>query len=206
MQNLDLNQVMIPVFYTPLVNYLWTDSEALHQQLIQHIQALEKKTRGVVKSNVGGWHSDLAFMQNSSACIQTLRKRLLQFVKAYTKQICGEPFLKQAKPVLEGWANILRHGQYNSTHNHPNCYWSGIYYLTDNEAIAEHPFSGKLELLDPRPGASITYQDNDLLYGRFLLSPRAGQMIIFPSWLMHSVHPYFGEQERISIAFNIRFK
>ena len=28
-------------------------------------------------------------------------------------------------------------------------------------------------------------------------------MIVFPAWLNHLVHPFFGDGERISIAFNI---
>jgi hypothetical protein len=28
-------------------------------------------------------------------------------------------------------------------------------------------------------------------------------MIVFPGWLQHFVHPYFGSGERISIAFNV---
>jgi hypothetical protein len=28
-------------------------------------------------------------------------------------------------------------------------------------------------------------------------------MIVFPSWLQHFVHPYFGGAERISVAFNV---
>ena len=31
---------------------------------------------------------------------------------------------------------------------------------------------------------------------------QAGQLVIFPSWLMHEVLPYLGERERIVVAFN----
>jgi hypothetical protein len=31
-------------------------------------------------------------------------------------------------------------------------------------------------------------------------------MLMFPSWLQHCVHPYFGDAPRISIAFNVRFE
>jgi hypothetical protein len=36
-----------------------------------------------------------------------------------------------------------------------------------------------------------------------LLSPRAGVMLMFPSWLPHGVRPYHGDGDRISIAFNL---
>ncbi|NJN46627.1 MAG: hypothetical protein HC808_09270 [Candidatus Competibacteraceae bacterium] len=28
-------------------------------------------------------------------------------------------------------------------------------------------------------------------------------MVVFPGWLQHQVHPYFGPGERITIAFNV---
>jgi hypothetical protein len=28
-------------------------------------------------------------------------------------------------------------------------------------------------------------------------------MVVFPSWLKHMVHPYYGSGERISVAFNV---
>lgn len=33
--------------------------------------------------------------------------------------------------------------------------------------------------------------------------PKAGRLVMFPSWLMHQVRPYKGNAERISIAFNL---
>jgi hypothetical protein len=37
----------------------------------------------------------------------------------------------------------------------------------------------------------------------FRLQPKSGTIVMFPSWLTHSVEPWDGEGERISIAFNI---
>ena len=31
-------------------------------------------------------------------------------------------------------------------------------------------------------------------------------MVVWPSWLLHWVNPYYGEGERISIAFNARIE
>ena len=78
----------------------------------------------------------------------------------------------------------------------------GVYFVTGNPPVDGHPFSGKLELVDPRPGASLSYSERTRLYGRFLVNPQPGQLVVFPGWLQHQVHPYFGPAERISIAFN----
>ena len=34
------------------------------------------------------------------------------------------------------------------------------------------------------------------------IRPKAGQMVIFPSYLLHSVYPNDSDQDRITIAFN----
>ena len=35
------------------------------------------------------------------------------------------------------------------------------------------------------------------------ISPRAGRLVMFPSWVLHQVRPYRGAAQRISIAFNL---
>jgi hypothetical protein len=39
---------------------------------------------------------------------------------------------------------------------------------------------------------------------RYWEAPVPGDMLLFPSWLEHSVAPFEGEGERICIAFNVR--
>ncbi|MDP7462577.1 MAG: putative 2OG-Fe(II) oxygenase, partial [Alphaproteobacteria bacterium] len=35
------------------------------------------------------------------------------------------------------------------------------------------------------------------------IPPKAGRILMFPSWLSHAVRPYTGTRQRISIAFNL---
>jgi predicted 2-oxoglutarate/Fe(II)-dependent dioxygenase YbiX len=37
------------------------------------------------------------------------------------------------------------------------------------------------------------------------ISLEAGELVLFPSWLLHDVKPFEGEGERITIAFNCWF-
>ena len=36
-----------------------------------------------------------------------------------------------------------------------------------------------------------------------IVVPRAGNLVMFPSWLSHAVRPYHGTDVRISIALNL---
>lgn len=197
----EFSKYVLPVFVTPVVNYQWPDSGELNAQLREHILEMEKTKGSVNKSNVGGWHSSLDFLANDASAIAPLRERLWSFTQDLLQQFSrpGQEF----KFRIEGWANILRHGEYHSVHSHPNAIWSGVYYVTGNEEIEDKPFSGRFELLDPRPAAGLNYADSSSLYGRFLLNPRPGQMLVFPAWMQHQVHPYFGDGERITVAFNV---
>jgi len=56
----------------------------------------------------------------------------------------------------------------------------------------------------------LTAARNDAEIGRGLKAganeaviPKAGRLVMFPSWLLHQVKPYRGNAERISIAFNL---
>ena len=36
-----------------------------------------------------------------------------------------------------------------------------------------------------------------------VVRPKAGRLVMFPSWILHQVRPYRGKVERISIAMNL---
>ena len=191
------------VFPTPIALHVWPDSQGLNAALKQAILAEEAKSPGLDRSNVGGWHSPMDFLLRPQPPQQRLMGRIRSMVGAMTDAVM-KPGRYSFK--VEGWANVLRKGQYNSIHQHPNSTWSGVYYVTGNPPPAEGEgteYSGKIEFIDPRPGASATYSIENTMQRRSLISPDPGGMIVFPSWMQHLVHPYFGPEERISIAFNV---
>lgn len=200
----EISASTLMAFPTPMVNHLWDDTERLNRDLLATILELQRGSRGIDRSNVGGWHSDIDFLRLQSPCIVELNRRLREFVTGLNQSVLVPELRRRAGSFgLEGWANVLAHGQYNKLHTHPNAFWSGVYYVNGNETVEGHPMSGKLELVDPRPGAHFPNADMTTLYGRVLLHPHAGQMVLFPSWLQHQVHPNFGETPRVSVAFNV---
>ena len=89
----------------------------------------------------------------------------------------------------------------------PGCVWSGVYYVEAGDLpTTEHPKSGVIEFLDPRSGAEMVALPGTPFAQQRTILPKSGEMIVFPSWLKHLVHPYWGGGERISIAFNIRIR
>ena len=112
----------------------------------------------------------------------------------------------------EMWANVSTHGCSNDHHAHPGALWSVVYYVDDGYGGAtDDALAGELVLHDPRlPGCKM-YAPDLVFKGpggevqKFvqLVRPATGNIVAFPSWLMHSVRPYLGHRERISIAIDL---
>jgi uncharacterized protein (TIGR02466 family) len=99
------------------------------------------------------------------------------------------------------WANINPPGAYHPTHNHPNNYLSGVYYVSVPTAGSEILFQ------DPRPfGVMPKPREYSRLTANAANSTcKEGRLLIFPAWLRHSVPANDGPHDRISISFNLMF-
>ena len=99
------------------------------------------------------------------------------------------------------WANVNPPGSYHPTHNHPNNYLSGVYY------VAVPATGSHLVFQDPRPSLIIprSAKHSRITANAYVAQPKPGRMVLFPSWLRHHVPSNEGTTERISIAFNLMF-
>ncbi len=110
--------------------------------------------------------------------------------------------LDQYPMVITGcWANVNPPGAYHPTHNHPNNFLSGVYYV-------DVPSVGScLALQDPRPAMIMPKpkQYTRLTVNAADVASKSGRIVLFPSWLRHNVPANNGDTDRISIAFNLMF-
>jgi uncharacterized protein (TIGR02466 family) len=193
----------VMAFGTPVLSYSWPDSDNLNSALEDLILTAEKKAGGITRSNVGGWHSTNDLLEWDAEPIRVLRERVARMTTAMTKAVAvATPSPRTFSYRFAGWANVSRHGDYNSVHNHPSALWSGTYYVRAGEPEPDTLVNGRLELLDPRTGINMVSPNNTVMQARYVITPAPGLMVMFPSWLNHLVHPFFGRGMRISIAFN----
>jgi uncharacterized protein (TIGR02466 family) len=201
----DVRRHQVMAFGTPVIAYTWPESDGINHALEQLILAREQRSEGMSRSNVGGWHSSADFFGWQEDCVKALAKRIQEMTGSITSwvtisnQVTGRTFDYR----LDGWANVSRNGCYNSVHNHPHSLWSGVYYVSMGQPDDDRPENGRLELLDPRTGANMVYMQSTRLDERYLIEPIPGLMVVFPGWLKHYVHPFFGDGDRISVAFNL---
>jgi uncharacterized protein (TIGR02466 family) len=107
----------------------------------------------------------------------------------------------------DAWFHVTRRGGFFGLHNHPNASWSGVYCVDPGQRG-----SGLLTFVNPLL-ASNMYLDaaNASMRGAFASGVRQidlepGQLVLFPSWVLHDVKPYEGDGERITVAFNCWFQ
>ena len=127
------------------------------------------------------------------SCIHSTAQTVLRFLKV------GDDAIE----ITACWANINASKASHAIHSHPNNFLSGIYY------VQTHPGANSVNFHDPRPQTGIirpavtelTSQNTD----QVVLKVSDGTLLMFPSFLAHSVAPNESDKLRISISFNMMF-
>ena len=106
------------------------------------------------------------------------------------------------------WMNINRKSNYNLLHTHAGCIMSGVYYAkVPNCCCGELKFVRDLnhQCLKEYWGCNENFDrfEHDYNYMEYYVQPKENLMILFPSWLMHSVDASASDDDRISLSFNI---
>jgi len=172
----------------------------LNQQLERDIINWSNQDKGVVRTNIKGWHSTTDM--NLKPEYQDLVNMLHEAQRTIYDQehLDSEPFLGNM------WANINPPGSMNRAHIHPNSLWSGVYYVKASEN------SGQLKIEDPRSVALMVRprmkqsKPPRRLWREDNYDPKAGRLIMFPSWLNHCVDTNESNDIRISVSFNFMQK
>ena len=101
------------------------------------------------------------------------------------------------------WANISGVGHSHRRHSHPNNFLSGVYYIevpVGGNNIVFHDPRPQIPIIKP-PVKKMTFENAD----HAVAQVKPGTMLLFPSWLNHSVPTSKGTDRKISVAFNLMF-
>lgn len=189
---------MIVEYHFPTPTYVFDIGNAIELNSILEKNIIEwsEKDKGVKKTNNAGWHSTTDMHTKEEY------KPLVNILYEAQRQIFQKELL-EGEPILGNmWANINPKGGSNTAHTHPNCMFSGVYYVKTPENC------GLLQINDPRPGIQLyrpirkKIQEPRELWREIFYNPVAGRLIMFPSWLVHSVLPNESNDIRISVSFN----
>lgn len=210
---------IVPAFAVPMIFTRLPDCEALNQELAELFES--KVAEGdryrnpdpFTHRNAGVFESNFRLFDWPQACVQELRKFCLASVYRTMRELCGydTAMLQRLHEATEAWFHVTRKGGYFGPHNHPMHSWSGV-YCVQHPAGDEGQQSGEFTAINPHAMHTM-YMDYGNLNLRQpyhmsnrMLRLKSGDLVLFPSWLLHEVTPYEGEQARITVAFNCRFR
>jgi len=180
-----------------------------NQELKRIVLEHEQGSPSLGRSDVGDRHSGDDVLEWPYPRIDFLKGFISEGFGEFTN-IEMEGRLSQDHDVnMDGgaWVNLCRNGGYNTIHNHPDCSWSGVYYVSTGERDPAAPKnSGYIEFLDPRMGPTSVGLNGPGALPKLKIAPVAGLVLVFPSWLYHCVNSFQGTGERISISFNVSLR
>ncbi len=183
-----------PIWISEIINY-----EDINKELIKFIyEEKDLDPKGKIKSNVKGWHSKPFDLKNQS---------LNNFLKSISVEIekatidMGWDVNNQVVKITSMWSIINKKDSFNERHHHGNSSLSAAYYVNANKD------SGDIVFYDPRQAFAFSHPEankiNDLNAQVKSVTPKSGTLVLFPSYLDHSVKPSKSEEDRVVISFNI---
>jgi uncharacterized protein (TIGR02466 family) len=99
--------------------------------------------------------------------------------------------------VGNSWANINDRLAWNRPHTHNGCWYSGVFYVrADGD-------EGDINFIDTDSKVVSDYPASSRTCTSWNFAPRSGELILFPSGLMHMVEPNITDKDRYSISFNL---
>ena len=166
----------------------------LDREIIQHLDAM----RGALPGPGESWQSPhglhrLPEFGDLVVAVEGATRSVLEFLRigADALQITG------------CWANVNALGATHQMHTHPNNFLSGVYYAqaaAGGDTINFHDPRPQTGIIRP-PVTDLTAANTDMAVVRVA----AGTLLLFPSWLPHSVAPNASEELRVSVSFNLMF-
>jgi uncharacterized protein (TIGR02466 family) len=186
-------------FSTPIWVSKIDNHENLNADILSYITDLQKKDpQGIIKSNFNGWHSKNFNLKEDIPA---------KFISSISKNIntamndMNWDLTSQSIKITNMWSIINKEGAFNQKHHHSNSDISAAYYVSAYDGC------GDIVFYDPRPARvyknPIAKIPNKLNATINSVRPENGLLVLFPSYLEHSVNPNLSNKKRVVISFNI---
>lgn len=190
------------VLASPILSYQVPGAAVLNSELLQYVLELRARHPGVIKTNIGGWHSDIALQVHAAPCI----KLFLNSARYALSQLALRMFDVPDSHVdanawrIEMWANVNGNGHANATHDHfaTGTLLSAFYYVQSGGPDAE----GRTVFVADGPVPRYVQCPVKGRAVENVITPIDGVLVAFPSWLRHRVEPYRGGGDRVTLALN----
>tara|TARA_R100000030_G_scaffold66814_1_gene50878 strand:+ start:379 stop:996 length:618 start_codon:yes stop_codon:yes gene_type:complete len=190
---------LMPIYSTPLWQSEYPEFEDHKELFLTTVKEYKEQnpTKEIPRSNIAGYQSPSTLQQ-----VGELRPLFEYICQMAYKAVTDLDFIDCDIALTEAWLNVNDSRQcMNNEHIHGEVF-SGVFYLQAPEG------SGKLSIVNPGinrmwKGGGLLSQKNQFTGESIRIEPIEGNIILFPSYLPHSVETNDHDEERISISFNI---
>ena len=114
--------------------------------------------------------------------------------------------------INSAWIVSQYENEYNPAHNHTGCDISAVVYLKTPDVKGRRNIESKKGKKDNDGDISfihnsVGHRNFDIFEkGIMSITPTAGLLVMFPSYLAHLVYPFIGEGERRCLPFNAIYR
>lgn len=180
----------------PLIVSKWEDFDNNKQIIIE--TCLKSEIPNTIESNIAVgaksnlWESSFDFLEKQPD-INDLKLWLIQESTALINNFNNTSY---RAAITESWAHVTRHGGYHKPHHHSGSTWSGIFYV-ESELNKGGSNTWYLPFYMERK-LGLEFAD-----ATYTINHSPGNLVLFPSMLLHDADVYWGTQPRIVISFNL---
>ena len=188
-------------FSTPVWVSNISEYQDINEEMYNYILKLKSEDKeGIIRSNIKGWHSKEFNLKDTSP--QKFIQKILPYIEQVIKDMDWDN-VNQTVKITNMWAIINKGGAANHRHHHGNSDISAAYYVRAPKNC------GEIVFYDPRPAPVFSHpksvKPNTLNAMVNSITPVEGALVLFPSYLDHSVNQNLSNDERIVISFNLKF-
>ena len=186
-------------FSTPVWTCIVPNFQNINDSILEYIYELKSKdSEGLKRSNFKGWHS------NNFDLNEPKPKEFVNSIQTPLKELFNDmewDLFKQKVKITSMWSIINTKEAFNGRHIHGNNHISAAYYVKAPEKC------GNIVFYDPRSAPVFNHpiikKPNKLNSDSHSIKPKEGLLVLFPSYLHHSVDFNKSNDERVVISFNI---
>lgn len=168
------------------------------ENLLEHVKNIEYgyASNGVLSNQPSA---------DSHILNQSEFKNLKLFFESCIEDYLKDIFLSESKlKITQSWVNKTDKGTMHKMHYHPNSVLSGVYYFNTHSSPIQFISDRKDQFLlaDSAHYNTENKRVNEFVSTSFTLSAQENMLVIFPSYINHTVPPNQSDSVRYSLSFN----
>lgn len=177
------------IFPTPILKF------KLDRNFTEEENIYFEKIKNITYKNFGNSYSSNSFILDEPE-LSSIKQFCQNCINVYFEKIYN-PQYNISPYITQSWINWTYKNEYHHTHNHPNSFISGVFYIKADKKRDSITFSKpEYKQIDIFP---IKLNDYNTYEVDFVVE--SYELLLFPSSLYHRVNNV-SEGERISLAFN----